>query len=72
MEETWGLQDYSDGSPTFSRDVVCGRTVDEGKAAGKITHVGVTYYFCSRACKAAFEESPGTYAGVPRVAGHGR
>lgn len=70
MEEMYGLQDYSDGSPTFSLDIVCGRKVDEGKAGGKITYLGVTYYFCSARCKEAFEESPGSYAGVPRVVGH--
>lgn len=68
MEETYGLQDYSDGSPIYSKDPVCGRDVEEGKAAGKVTYLGVEYYFCSPACKKAFEESPGTYTGVPRVA----
>jgi YHS domain-containing protein len=72
MEEMYGLQDYSDGSPTFSLDVVCGNKVNEEKAAGKITHAGVTYYFCSSQCKRSFEDSPGSYTGVPRAAGHGR
>ena len=72
MEEPFGLQDYSDGSPTYSLDIVCGRQVNEDKHGGKVTHVGVTYYFCSRQCKAAFEESPGSYTGVPRVARQGR
>lgn len=69
MEEPFGLKDYSDGSPTFSRDLVCGKAIDEAKAAGKVTHLGVTYYFCSKDCKERFEESPGSYAGVPRAAG---
>jgi len=43
MEETYGLQDYSDGSPIYSKDPVCGREVDEAKAAGKVTHLGATY-----------------------------
>ncbi len=68
MEETYGLQDYSDGSPIYSKDPVCGRDVEEGKAAGKVTYLGAEYYFCSHACKQAFEESPGTYTGVPRGA----
>ncbi|HEY1240777.1 MAG TPA: YHS domain-containing protein [Bryobacteraceae bacterium] len=68
MEEPFGLQDHSDGSPIYSKDPVCRRDVDEAKAAGKLTHLGATYYFCSRTCKQAFEASPGTYTGVPRVA----
>ena len=72
MEETFGLQDYSDGSTTYSIDPVCGKKVDDAKAAGKATHLGVTYYFCSKACQQAFEDSPGTYTGVPRTAGSQR
>lgn len=71
MEQMWGLQDYSDGSPTYSLDVVCRQPVNEDKAAGKIIHLGVTYYFCSPQCMAAFEDSPGSYVGVPRVRGNG-
>ena len=70
MEEPFGLKDYSDGSPTFSRDLVCGKRVDEEKAAGKVTYLGATYYFCSKDCKRAFEERPGYYTGVARTAGY--
>jgi Cu+-exporting ATPase len=66
MEETFGLQDYSDGSPIYSLDPVCGMKVDEAKAAGTVTYLGVAYYFCSKQCKHNFEESPATYIGVPR------
>ncbi len=68
MEEPFGLKDYSDGSATYSLDLVCGRKVDEAKSAGKVTHLGVTYYFCSKECKERFEQSPGSYTGVPRPA----
>jgi YHS domain-containing protein len=64
MEEPFGLQDHSDGQPIFSRDLVCGRNVNESTAPGKSTYLGVTYYFCSKDCKHTFEERPGFYTGV--------
>lgn len=67
MEETFGLKDYSDRSPIYSLDPVCRRRVDEATAAGKATYLGAEYYFCSKQCKQAFEESPATYTGVPRT-----
>jgi Cu+-exporting ATPase len=67
MKEPFGLEDYSDGEPIYSLDPVCGRKVDEGKAAGKATYLGAEYYFCSKQCKSAFEESPALYTGVPRT-----
>ncbi len=60
----WGLEDHADRSTVSSIDPVCGVQVDEEKAAGKTTHAGVTYYFCSRECQRAFEETPGQYAGT--------
>jgi YHS domain-containing protein len=67
MEEMWGLEDYSDGTPTYSRDIICGKTVNEEEAGGKATYLGVTYYFCSPECKETFEEHPGQYTGVMRA-----
>ena len=67
MEEMYGLEDYSDGTPTYSLDIICGRKVNENEAGGKATYLGVTYYFCSPECKAAFEEHPGQYTGVMRA-----
>jgi YHS domain-containing protein len=64
MEESYGLQDYSDGSAVFSVDPVCGSKVDEAQAAGKTGYAGVTYYFCSTDCKVRFEEDPGLYLGL--------
>jgi len=63
MEESFGMQDYSDNEPVYSLDPVCGTKVDEEKAAAKIDYAGVTYYFCSRDCEKAFEEEPAKYMG---------
>lgn len=64
MEESWGLQDYSAGErPARSVDPVCGATVDETKAAGKIGYAGEMYYFCSTDCKQKFQENPGACIG---------
>ncbi|MDE3089531.1 MAG: YHS domain-containing protein [Chloroflexota bacterium] len=40
------------------KDPVCGMTVVEGKEAAKSEYKAMTYYFCSRGCKVAFEKSP--------------
>ena len=64
MEETYGLQDYSDGSLTFSVDPVCGMKVDESRASGKTSYAGQIYYFCSKECQRVFEEQPGHYIGL--------
>ena len=63
MEETYGMQDYSDNTAVLSKDPVCGRPVDESKAAAKTGYAGVMYYFCSVDCQEKFEESPGFYIG---------
>jgi len=67
MHDPFGLQDFSDGSATYSVDPVCGRTVDEAQAAGHAPYAGQTYYFCSKDCKHAFEEDPRRYIGRPRT-----
>ena len=59
----WGLEDHSDGSPVISIDPVCGREVDEARAAGKTTYTGVVYYFCSKECQKLFAQAPGEYTG---------
>ncbi len=42
------------------KDVVCGMEIDPKEAAAKSEYQGVTYYFCSRGCRAEFEaELPG-------------
>lgn len=42
-------------------DPVCQMEVDEPSAAGKSTHDGKTYYFCSTGCRESFEKDPGRY-----------
>ncbi len=39
-------------------DPVCGMTVVEGKEAARSDYNGVTYYFCGRGCKVAFDKTP--------------
>jgi len=65
MEEMWGLEDYSHGETITSVDPVCGKTVDESRAAGKAEFIGQVYYFCSSDCKSTFEEEPWHYIGIP-------
>jgi P-type Cu+ transporter len=63
MEESFGLQDYSDNEPTYSIDPVCGAKVNEANAVSKHGYAGVMYYFCSTDCRLKFEEDPGKYIG---------
>jgi YHS domain-containing protein len=42
-------------------DPVCGMEVAPEKAAGRSTYIGAVYYFCSLACKQAFEANPTKY-----------
>jgi len=63
MEETYGLEDYSDRQPVYAIDPVCGMKVDESKAVAKTGYAGVMYYFCSVDCKMKFEEDPGKHIG---------
>ena len=37
---------------------VCSMEVEEKKARGTSSFKGKTYYFCSKACKKNFDESP--------------
>jgi uncharacterized membrane protein YraQ (UPF0718 family) len=47
------------GAPGQYRDPVCGmRTDDDGPS---VTHDGEAYYFCSKACKRAFEDDPSAF-----------
>jgi P-type Cu+ transporter len=63
MEETFGLQNYADGTAVQSVDPVCGMTVDEDHASGKTEYAGVVYFFCSHDCQKNFEDKPGFYIG---------
>jgi Cu+-exporting ATPase len=46
----------------MAKDPVCGMQVVEGTAAATSEYRGKTYYFCSPACKAAFDKNPEKYA----------
>jgi Cu+-exporting ATPase len=64
VEESYGLQDYSDGSEEeMVRDPVCGMIVNQNHAAAKTDYAGERYYFCSTACQKQFEESPKDFLG---------
>ncbi|MBI5082786.1 MAG: YHS domain-containing protein [Chloroflexi bacterium] len=39
----------------MATDPVCGMTIEQTKAAATLVVGGVTYYFCSRGCRAEFE-----------------
>ena len=43
------------------KDRVCGMTVDEKTAKIKVATHGMIFYFCSEACKKAFEKDPHKY-----------
>jgi len=44
----------------LAKDFVCGMLVDEKKSKKSI-YRGVTYYFCSPACKMLFDKNPEEY-----------
>jgi len=44
-----------------ARDPVCGMMVEEDQAAATSVYKGVTYYFCARGCKVAFDRDPEKY-----------
>jgi YHS domain-containing protein len=43
-------------------DPVCRMAVDPWHIAGRLTHEGVEYCFCSLGCAGAFAQHPATYA----------
>ena len=45
-------------SATGAVDPVCGMTIAPEDAAGKFTHNGHTYYFCSQSCLDRFRADP--------------
>jgi len=47
------------------RDPVCGMTVDPVRAAVKVTHDGITHYFCCAGCAQKFKAAPGKYLNSP-------
>jgi YHS domain-containing protein/uncharacterized membrane protein YraQ (UPF0718 family) len=53
-----------DAQAKMAKDPVCGMTVDPETAAGRSTHEGQTYHFCSAGCKAAFDRHPDEFVGA--------
>ncbi len=45
----------------MAKDPVCGMDVDEKNAPATLVYKGKTYYFCTQACKRAFERNPQKY-----------
>jgi YHS domain-containing protein len=46
----------------IARDPVCDMDVEVARAAASTDHENRTYYFCSMACKHAFDQQPELYA----------
>ncbi len=44
-------------------DPVCGMRIDDDDPAATAEYEGVTYYFCSQACRDAFVADPASYVG---------
>jgi xanthine dehydrogenase accessory factor len=44
-------------------DPVCGMTVTADASGRPLDYEGITYYFCSAGCRAAFEANPSAYVG---------
>src|SRR5664279_2242985 len=51
------------------KDPVCGMTVSPEKAAGRLTHQGTTYCFCSTHCAERFAADPERFLAAPGTAG---
>ena len=49
-------------SAGVATDPVCGMTVEREKVAATLAFDGVTYYFCSKGCRAEFEGEPERFA----------
>jgi P-type Cu+ transporter len=59
MSRTSSAHDALTG--TWAIDPVCGMTVDIAHAAATHTHVGQSYYFCSKSCQQKFADEAGRY-----------
>ena len=50
------------GAPRrLEKDPVCGMNVDPSAAAATVSHIGKTYYFCSRGCAEKFQTDAARY-----------
>jgi len=45
----------------MAKDPICGMEVYEEKATTTSEYKGVTYYFCCKGCKVAFDKNPEKY-----------
>lgn len=56
------------GVKTMAKDPVCGMEIDEKRSSATSTYKGVTYFFCGKGCKIAFDKEPEKYLspGKPR------
>lgn len=45
----------------MAKDPVCGMEVDENNPVAVSEYKGKKYYFCSKACKTAFDKEPEKY-----------
>ncbi|ASR56164.1 heavy metal translocating P-type ATPase [Cellulomonas sp. PSBB021] len=60
-ENTMSHHEHHRHSSSASIDPVCGMSVDPSSAAATREHDGVTFYFCSPGCAAAFDADPHRY-----------
>ena len=52
----------------MAKDLICGMDVDE-KTALRSEYKGQTYYFCSPACKQAFDRNPAPWVSLGQTKG---
>jgi YHS domain-containing protein len=52
---------YKRRSMMAALDPVCKMIIEEDEAVATSEHKGVTYYFCARGCKVAFDRDPEKY-----------
>src|SRR2546422_6242878 len=55
-------------TPPKHKDPVCGMMVVPEKAAAKLEHAGMTYYFCSKGCAERYSREPEKFLAAPETA----
>jgi P-type Cu+ transporter len=56
-------------TPSRATDPVCGMKIDPARAAGSVSHRGVTFHFCGQGCLARFVAEPDRYFEAARPEG---
>lgn len=56
---------FPSARPQRVTDVVCGMTIEVGRAAAKREYGGKTFYFCSEACQKRFAADPSKFTHRP-------